>query len=165
MRRSGKSSTGRCRPVDVGGPWRPWDDEDDDGESSASGLDAFQASVAESEELPSPLYTVTNPPGTVSVTVHLNGQIHHVELTPAVERMTEQELAEEVRVIAELARQRARSELHAFLIEGVRIMGDDPAAMRDSLIRELDMPTPEQAAATAAHVLRTRYSSEHEGDR
>ena len=71
----------------------------------------------------SPLYTVTNPPGTVSVTVYLNGRIHHVELAPALARMTERELAEEVRVIAELARQRARSELHALLIERVRMMG------------------------------------------
>jgi hypothetical protein len=160
----------------VSGPWRPWDDDDpDDVESSwhvgGSGLDAlddFAPDPARAEEEPkllSPLYTVTNPPGTVSVTVYLNGQIHHVELTPKVSEMSEQELAAEVRVIAELARQRARSELHAFLLEGVRMMGDDPAAMRNSLIRELDMPTPEQAAATAARVFSTRYSSAQEGDR
>ena len=156
----------------MGGPWRPWDDDEDDdvasGDIGGSGLDAFDGFAPDSadvEELPSPLYTVTNPPGTVSVTVYLNGRIHHVELAPAVSRMTEQELAEEVRVIAELARQRARSELHAFLIEGVRMMGDDPGAMRDSLIRELDMPTPEQAAANTARVFSTRYSSDPEGGR
>lgn len=154
----------------MGGPWRPWDDDEDDDASVAGGsglhaFDDFTPDPADAEELPSPLYTVTNPPGTVSVTVHLNGRIHHVELAPAVARMTERELADEVRVIAELARQRARSELHAFLVEGVRMMGDDPSAMRDSLIRELDMPTPEQAAATAARVFSTRYSSDDEGDR
>lgn len=159
----------------MSGPWRPWDEDDDDDAASAhdvggSGLTAFDdfgrhLSEAHGPELSSPLYTVTNPPGTVSVTVYLNGRIQHVELTPDVARMTEQELAEEVRVIAELARQRARSELHAFLIEGVRMMGHDPAAMRDSLIRELDMPTPEQAAATAAHVFNTRYSCDDEGCR
>ncbi|MEO3758102.1 YbaB/EbfC family DNA-binding protein [Mycobacterium sp. B14F4] len=155
------------------GPWRPWDDDEHDdveGHFGGSGLEAFDDFVPDlaegaEQELTSPLYTVTNPPGTVSVTVYLNGRIHNVELAPAVAQMTERELAEEVRVIAELARQRARSELHAFLIEGVRMMGDDPAAMRDSLIRELDMPTPEQAAATAARVFSTRYSSDPEGDR
>jgi hypothetical protein len=160
----------------VSGPWRPWDDDDPDdversGHVGGSGLDALDdfapdlAGAEEEQQLLSPLYTVTNPPGTVSVTVYLSGHIHHVELTPKVSEMSEQELAAEVRVIAELARQRARSELHAFLLEGVRMMGHDPAAMRDSLIRELDMPTPEQAAATAARVFSTRYSPAQEGDR
>jgi hypothetical protein len=110
----------------------------------------------------SALYTVTNPAGTVSVTVCLDGRAHHVELAPKVTGMTERELADEIRVIADLARQKARSQLHALIVEGVRVMGYDPAIMRDGLRRELDMPTPEEAAETAAEVFASRYSADHE---
>ena len=110
----------------------------------------------------SALYTVTNPAGTVSVTVCLDGRAHHVELAPKVTGMTERELADEIRVIADLARQKARSQLHALIVEGVRVMGYDPAIVRDGLRRELDMPTPEEAAETAAEVFASRYSADHE---
>jgi hypothetical protein len=110
----------------------------------------------------SALYTVTNPAGTVSVTVCLDGRAHHVELAPKVTGMTERELADEIRVIADLARQRARSQLHALIVEGVRVMGYDPAIMRDGLRRELDMPTPEEAAQTASEVFASRYSADYE---
>jgi F420-0:gamma-glutamyl ligase len=108
------------------------------------------------------MYTVTNPAGTVSVTVCLDGRAHRVELAPKVTGMTERELADEIRVIADLARQKARSQLHALIVEGVRVMGYDPAIMRDGLRRELDMPTPEEAAETAAEVFASRYSADHE---
>lgn len=165
----------------VDGTWRPWDDDsDDDGDDDLSGLEAFdeyipapavdsdeveEPGVAEADEQQqpsSPLYTVTNPPGTVSVTVYLNGRIHHVELAAKVTDMSERELADEIRVIADLARQRARSELHTLIIEGVRVMGYDPAAMRDGLSREMDMPTPEEAAAKLAGVFSTRYSADQD---
>ena len=110
----------------------------------------------------SALYTVTNPAGTVSVTVCLDGRAHHVELAPKVTDMTERELADEIRVIADLARQKARSQLHALIVEGVRVMGYDPAIMRDGLRRELDMPTPQEAAETAAEVFASRYSADYE---
>jgi hypothetical protein len=161
----------------VDGTWHPWDDDHDEADNSEfdsgeSGLDALDYSpdstipeAVEEQELSSPLYAVTNPPGTVTVTVYLDGRIHHVELSAKVTDMSERELADELRVVAELARQRARSELHAFIIEGVRVLGYESTAMRDSLIRELDMPTPEQAASANARVFSTRYSSDDEGDR
>jgi hypothetical protein len=34
--------------------------------------------------------------------------------------------------------------------------------MRDGLIREIDMPTPEEAAAKRASVFSTRYSADHD---
>lgn len=131
--------------------------DDDDANS------ALEAPEHDAEqELSSPLYTVTNPAGTVSVTVCLDGRAHRVELAPKVTGMTERELADEIRVIADLARQKARSQLHALIVEGVRVMGYDPAIMRDGLRRELDMPTPEEAAETAAEVFASRYSADHE---
>ena len=134
------------------------DDHDD-----YSALEAFDEYVPAPEdganqELSSPMYTVTNPAGTVSVTVCLDGRVDHVELSPTVTEMTERELADEIRVIADLARNKARSQLHTLIVEGVRVMGYDPAIMRDGLRLELDMPTPEEAAATAAEVFASRYA-------
>ncbi len=118
--------------------------------------------LPESDGNPEPVYTVGNPSETVTVTAHLSGRIERIELAAETVHMPEPELAEEIRVIADLARQKARSELHAFIVEGVRVLGYDPAIMRDSLIRELDMPTPEQAAAAAAAVFATRYGADHD---
>jgi hypothetical protein len=118
--------------------------------------------VTDDDDADSALYTVTNPAGTVSVTVCLDGRAHHVELAPKVTDMTERELADEIRVIADLARQKARSQLHTLIVEGVRVMGYDPAIMRDGLRRELDMPTPEEAAQAAAEVFASRYSVGYE---
>jgi hypothetical protein len=132
--------------------WGPWDDGDD----------AALPERGEGQDVPSPLYTVANPAGTVSVTVYLDGRIHHVELADNVTDMSEPELADELRVIAELARQRARSELHTLIVEGVRVMGHDPAMLSDGLRRELDMPTQEEAAANAARVFASRYSAGHD---
>ena len=132
-------------------------DDDDDANSALA-----EPKVSAEQELSSPMYTVTNPAGTVSVTVCLDGRAHHVELAPKVTDMTERELADEIRVIADLARQKARSQLHALIVEGVRVMGYDPAIMRDGLRRELDMPTPEEAAETAAEVFASRYSADYD---
>jgi len=163
----------------VDGTWRPWDDSfDDDADTLGSDLEALDeyipapaedggddegfaiAKADEALDLSSPSYTVTNPPGTVTVTAFLDGRIERVELSAKATDMSEQELAEEIRIIADVARQKARSELHTLLVEGVRVLGYDPATMRDSLIRELDMPTPEMAATTAAKVFASRYSAD-----
>ena len=45
--------------------------------------------------VPVPLYTVANPPGTVSVTSFLDGRISRIELHPRAARMSEAQLAEE----------------------------------------------------------------------
>lgn len=171
-------------------PWdEPGDDDAPDDlaaldvpvpDEESSGLEAFDDYVAadeddgdgggafvlpdsdEEQELSSPLYTVSNPSGTVAVTAYLNGRIQRIELTERAADMSEAALAEEIQVIADLARRKARSELHAFIVEGVRVLGYDPAVMRDSLIRDLDMPTPEQAAEATATVFATRYAADRD---
>lgn len=76
---------------DVGAPAdEPWDaatSADGDGE----------------DETPAPVFTVTNPPGTVTVAAYLDGRVHQIALSPKVVNMTERELADEIRVIADLA--------------------------------------------------------------
>lgn len=105
-------------------------------------------------------YTVTNPPQTVTVTALMDGRIQRVRLAPGVTNMTEVELAEEILVIAGLARQDGRSAQYDVMYSGLRDLGHDRAEAKDFLSRSLDLPSPEDAAATRAHIFATRYSGE-----
>jgi hypothetical protein len=104
-----------------------------------------------------PLFTVTNPPGTVTVTTYMDGRVHRVDLSAAAARMTEAVLSEEIVLIAGLATQDARSAQYTFMLDGMREQGNDNAATRDFLKRDLDLPTPEQARAARAELFTTRY--------
>jgi hypothetical protein len=134
---------------DVGAPAdEPWDaatSADGDGE----------------DETPAPVFAVTNPPGTVTVAAYLDGRVHQIALSPKVVNMTERELADEIRVIADLAGEQARSAQYSFMLEGMREHGHDDAATRDFLTRDLNLPTPEQADANQAQVFSTRYGGDH----
>jgi hypothetical protein len=164
----------------MGDIWHPWDDEDpgehSDDHDDLAALDfsvGHPAGVGDDSDAPAvpsddlndvapPLFTVTNPPGTVAVTAYLNGCVQRVDLAPNVSDMTERQLAEEIQVIADLARRKARSVMHAFLVEGMRRMGYDTAGLSAGLTRDMDMPTPEQAAEVTAHVFATRYGVDEE---
>jgi hypothetical protein len=107
------------------------------------------------------MFTVTNPPGTVAVTVFMDGRVKRIELSSRVTDMTEQELADEIVVIAGLATQEAKSAQYMFMLDGMREQGHDDAATRDFLTRDLDLPTPEEARTARAHIFATRYSGDH----
>ncbi|MGE2737408.1 hypothetical protein [Mycolicibacterium vaccae] len=111
-------------------------------------------------EDPAPTFTVTNPPGTVTVTALMDGRVHQIDLAPNVVWMTEAGLAEEIVVIAGLATQDARSAQYTFMLEEMRAQGHDHVATRDFLTRDLDLPTPEQARAARAELFTTRYAGE-----
>lgn len=161
--------------------WGSWDDEDDasqstggDDDSMESDLDALpdyvppetadlggddlsKAHGIESDGKEDPgLTTLTNPPGTVAVTVNLDGRVHHFELAPETARMSEQQLAEEIRIIADLARQQVRSEVREFAVEAARFTGLDPVSMGESL-GKIGMPSQMEYEAMRSQVLATRY--------
>ena len=107
-----------------------------------------------------PMFTVTTPPGTVTVTTYMDGRVHQIDLSPKAAAMAETLLAEEIVVIAGLATQDARSAQYTFMLEGMREQGHDNVATRDFLSRDLDLPTPEQAQAARAELFTTRYAGE-----
>ena len=110
-----------------------------------------------------PVFTVTNPPGTVTVTTFMDGRVKQIDLSPKVTDMTESELADEIVVIAGLATQDAKSAQYAFMLEGMREQGHDDAATRDFLARDLDLPTPEEARKPRGHsIFATRYAGDHD---
>jgi hypothetical protein len=162
--------------VDDAPPQNPDDGDLDDlaaldfsaaeGASEESDLDALGDYVGpaegEDDELPVPLFTLSNPPGTVTVTTFMDGRVHQIDLSPKVTTMTETHLAEEIVVIAGLATQDARSAQYAFMLEGMRQQGHDNVATRDFLTRDLDLPSPEEAEAARAEVFATRYAGGHD---
>jgi hypothetical protein len=138
---------------------QPYDpDERDD----LAVLDFTHPTDYEVDEVPVPVFTVANPPGTVSVTTFMDGRVKNIELSSRTTELTEYELADEIVVIAGLATQQAKSAQYAFMLEGMREQGNDDAATRDFLARDLDLPTPEEAQAAKAHIFATRYASEHD---
>lgn len=164
-------------------PYDPDDDEDyddrsvldfsytDDG-SDKAGLDAlgtyedFALSDTESDADDEnghavPMFTVTNPPETVTVTVFMDGRVHEIELTPKATKLTERDLAEEILVIADLAAKQAKSAQYSAMLAGMREHGHDDAATRDFLTRDLDLLTPEQADDARAQVFSTRYGGDN----
>ena len=155
-------------------PHGPDDERDDlaaldfsvpESDSARSDLDALGGYVddpAEGDELPVPVFTVTNPPGTVTVTAFLDGRVKQVDLSPKVSDMTEADLADEIVLIAQLATQDARSAQYAYMLEGMRQQGHDDVATRDFLARDLDLPTPDEAKAARVQIFSARYAGGHD---
>jgi hypothetical protein len=133
-------------------------------EPPQSDLDALAdyTSEPEDDELAAPVFTVTNPPGTVTVTAFLDGRVKQIDLSPKATNMTETDLADEIVVIAGLATANARSAQYAHMLEGMRQQGHDDVATRDFLARDLDLPTPDEAKAARAQVFSTRYAGGHD---
>lgn len=135
----------------------------DDGStvSDLDALDIYGALAATHDDQPERVFTVTNPDGSVAVTAFPDGRAQRVELSAKVTAMTEGDLGDEIVVIAGLAARDAKAAQYAYMLEGMRRQGHDDAATRDFLTRDLDLPTPEQAAAERARVFATRYAGGH----
>jgi hypothetical protein len=132
------------------------------GDSDLNALGDYPQEPAEDDELPVPVFAVTNPPGTVTVTAFLDGRVKQVDLSPKVTEMTETDLADEIVVIAGLATADARSAQYVYMLKGMRQQGHDDVATRDFLARDLDLPTPDEAKAARAQVFSTRYVGGHD---
>lgn len=114
------------------------------------------------------VFTVANPLDTVAVSSLIDGRTERVELSAKVSSMTESELAEEILVLADLARQKGLAGQHTYLLDNeflsgtVRDMGlDSTEVLRDFMENGIGLPTPEQADETQAEVFATRYATEH----
>lgn len=142
--------------------------EPEDAETDLAAIDSqTDADAAPDDEESPEMFTVTNPPETVSVSALMDGRTQRVELSPKVTSMTEAELAEEILVIADLARQKGLAAQHDYLMEDaslsdtMREMGmDGNDVVRDFMENGIGLITPEQAAAAQAEVFATRYATD-----
>jgi hypothetical protein len=111
---------------------------------------------------------VTNPPETVSVSALIDGRTQRVRLSPKANSLTESELAEEIIVLAGLARKKGLAGQHTYLLEnasqiegldGLTELGvDSNQLLRDFMDAGMQLPTPEQADAAQAEVFAARYT-------
>lgn len=134
-------------------------------EETGDDLGALHELTEPEDESELELFTVTNPQGSVSVTAMMGGIIQQITVTDKASSMTDSGLAEEIFVIADLARQKARAAQHTFMIESMSEMtGDgehDNALLREFVGMTLNLPTPEEAAAAEAEVFATRYEVDY----
>jgi hypothetical protein len=142
-------------------PRRVEDTHDDDRDGGASALAALgefsPVSEAEADEVLNALFTVTNPAGTVSATAAIGGRLQQIALSAKATDMTETELAEEICVLADLARQKAHAAQHAVIVQQMRSMGHDSVMTSGFLERDLGLPSPETVEARRAEVFAARY--------
>ena len=102
--------------------------------------------------------TVTNPHGTVSTTVLIDGGLRRVDLAPRVAvDMTESELAEEILLLSRVARQNALAGQHLLVSAVLQRLGHDPVSTGGMLTHQLGLPSAETALAEKAQIFATRY--------
>ena len=144
--------------------------EADDTETELDAIDSQVGAVAEEgeDEGEQPqLFTVTNPPDTVSVSALIDGRTQRVDLSAKVSSMSESELAEEILVLADLARQKGLAGQHSYLLaeasdpeSGEEMEPETARVLRDFMENGMKLTTPEQAAAAQAEVFATRYATD-----
>jgi hypothetical protein len=115
-------------------------------------------------------FTVTNPPETVSVSALIDGRTQRVTLSPTATQLTESELADEIVVLAELARQKGLAGQRAYVMESaadnpglqqLNEMGmDSTQLLRDFVDTGMRLPTEEQAETAQAEVFAARYTAD-----
>lgn len=137
----------------------PAESEDDETE-----LNALHGLTEQDEEPDVALFTVTNPAGSVSVTAMMDGRVQHITVTDKASSMSESSLAEEIFVIADLARQKARAGQHTFMVENMtEISGSEQEAalLHEFVGMTLNLPTPEEAEAYQEQVFSNRYDVDY----
>ncbi|OBI82459.1 DUF2694 domain-containing protein [Mycobacterium asiaticum] len=158
---SGGAAVDEASSLDALGDYAPPAESADAG----TDLDALDGLTEQEEEPDLALFTVTNPAGSVSVTALMDGRVQQVTVTDKASSMSESGLAEEIFVIADLARQKARAAQHTFMVENMSEMTGD-SDQQNALLHEfvgatLNLPTPEEAAAYEAQVFASRYEVDY----
>jgi hypothetical protein len=108
-----------------------------------------------------PPISATNPPGTVTVTAHLDGLVQQVELSASTTTMTESQLAEEVRVVADVAAKKATSAMYSFMVELMVAQGIGRETAETFMQSNMSLATPQQARAAEVE-LAARHSHRHD---
>jgi hypothetical protein len=146
----------------------PTEPEQTETELEAIAAATEAAEEGEDEEDGVQKFTVTNPPETVSVSALIDGRTQCVQLSAKATNMTESELAEEIIVLAELARKKGLAGQRTYVMEsaaqneGLQQLSDagfdSNQLLSDFVEAGMQLPTPEQADAAQAEVFATRYS-------
>lgn len=124
-------------------------DHDTDGDLAAF-HDPDPHTGDEEQETLFPLFVVTNPPGTVSVTAAISGQLQQIQLSPQASKMTESELGYEIQRTAAVAIKKAQAGLNYFVYSTLVKQGMDHSSARNFVEFGMHLPTIEQAKEAEA---------------
>lgn len=131
-------------------------------EEAGSGFDDLggYASASDIDEVDEgPIFSATNPPGTIGVHAYMNGSLQRIDLSPSVVGMTEAQVAKEISELAAIATMKAGAGQYVYLLYAtVQQIGDSPD-VRELLRSTLGLPTPEEATEAEAAYTR-RYARE-----
>lgn len=144
-----------------------WDDDEDDHAplDDRSDLDAISTNCVAEEDIhagtaektvPTLLFTASNPSGSVSATVLINGRVIQVDLSPEVVQMTERVLSDEILLVTSLARLQARAAQHMLITECLTRLGHDRVAVTATLEHEMGLPSPQSVREQRAAAFRAR---------
>jgi hypothetical protein len=128
-------------------------DDDDDAETDEDDVDAYTS-------------TVSNPAETVTVSALMDGSLREITLSADVATMTEEQLTDEILVLAHLARQKGLASQRSYLEDnevlrnGMRELGLDDDFVTDMVEGGMQLPTQKQVDAEQAEVFATRYAAD-----
>ncbi|SOX56686.1 ESX-1 secretion-associated protein EspH [Mycobacterium ahvazicum] len=150
--------------------YAPTEPEEADDELEAIAATTEPSDDDEDEEEGVQQFTVTNPPETVSVSALIDGRTQRVKLSPKATNLTEDELADEIVVLAELARQKGLAGQRTYVMDSaadnaglqqLTDMGlDSTQLLRDFVDTGMRLPTEEQAETAQAEVFAVRYAAD-----
>ncbi|MEM6108298.1 hypothetical protein AAHS21_18985 [Mycobacterium sp. 050272] len=150
--------------------YAPTEPEEADTELEAIAATTEPSDDDEDEEDGVQQFTVTNPPETVSVSALIDGRTQRVTLSPNATNLTEDELADEIVVLAELARQKGLAGQRTYVMDSaadnaglqqLADMGlDSTQLLRDFVDTGMRLPTEEQAETAQAEVFAVRYTAD-----
>ena len=134
---------------------------DDEPGSCLDALDVYSTDDEPDNAEQIPLVSASNPPGTVTVQAYLSGLAHRVQLSPSTTTMSESQLAEEIRVVADVAAKKATSALYFFVVELLAAQGISRDTAQTFLQNNMPYATSPQARA-AEMALVARYADSGE---
>lgn len=130
-----------------------------DGDDSFASLDGPETGPEGDDQVLT--VEAVNPPGTVTVTAHLSGSVARVDLDPKVTTLTESQLAEEIRFVAEVAAKKATAVVHVGVVDMLLEQGMDLRQARDFVETNMPFSTPE-AAVEAQLALIARHTEQED---
>ncbi|ORA34274.1 hypothetical protein BST13_17850 [Mycobacterium aquaticum] len=123
---------------------------EDDTDSDLTAFHDAELPGDEEQETLFPLFVVTNPPGTVSVTAAISGQLQQIQLSPQASKLTESELGHEIQRTAAVAIKKAQAGLNYFVYSTLVKQGMDHSSARNFVEFGMHLPNIEQAKEAEA---------------
>ncbi|WP_162529123.1 hypothetical protein, partial [Mycolicibacterium sp. CBMA 361] len=106
----------------------------------------YAAAASDEDDTEIPVAFAANTSGTVTVAAQLNGSVAQVSLAPTATGLSEHQLAQEIRAVADVAAKKATAVIHVMAVQSLVEQGLDFDEARE-LIANTAFTSPEDARA------------------